>query len=93
MVHKVGRKGQIVIEKGIRDTLGVEPGWLALQRMVDDHVEVYFVPPEHNRSLKGSLAEYTDVRIRPGAEWRESLDEAWRDVAEAKTSSEGAPSP
>jgi hypothetical protein len=26
-----------------------------VQRLVDDHVEIYFVPPEHNRSLLGIL--------------------------------------
>lgn len=55
MMYKVGPKGQIVIEKEIRDRLGVQPGWRAVQRLSDDHVEIYFLPPEHNRSLAGSL--------------------------------------
>ena len=86
MAHKVGRKGQVVIEKEIRDRLGVEPGWLALQRIVDDHVEVYFVPPEHNRSLSGSLTKYTDVRISPGDEWDKARERAWSEAAKSKTS-------
>ena len=45
MRHKVGPKGQVVIKKEIRDKLGVEPGWEALQFLVNDHVEVYFLPP------------------------------------------------
>jgi len=86
VAHKVGRKGQIVIEKQIRDRLGVESGWLALQRIVDDHLEIYFVPPEHNRSLKGSLAEYTDVRIPSGEEWDNARSSAWNKAAQEKTS-------
>lgn len=63
MATKVGPEGQVVIEQAIRDELGVEPGWTALQLLVDGHVELYFIPPEHNDSLLGVLAQYTDVRI------------------------------
>jgi AbrB family looped-hinge helix DNA binding protein len=73
MAAKVGTKGQVVIEKAIRDRLGIEPGWIALQRLVDDHIEIHFIPPEHNRSLAGCLAPYTNVRVSP---------EEWHDVAE-----------
>lgn len=81
MAHVVGPKGQVVIAKEIRDRLGVEPGWLALQRLVNDHVEVYFLPPGHRKSLKGSLAEYAKVRIAPGQEWDRARDTAWRKAA------------
>lgn len=84
MAHKVGPKGQIVIAKEIRDTLGLEPGWLALQRLVDDHVEVYFLPPEHTRSLKGSLAGYSKVQVAPGEEWDKARDTAWKKAAEER---------
>ena len=76
MATVVGPKGQIVITKEIRDRLGVKPGWLTLQRVVDDHVEVYFVPPEHNDSLKGILAEYVGEGVSPTA-WDEARREAW----------------
>ena len=81
MAHKVGTKGQVVIAKEIRDQLGVEPGWLALQRLVGDHVEVYFLPPEHRNSLKGSLAEYIKVHIAPGQDWDEARHTAWESAA------------
>ncbi|HLI50837.1 MAG TPA: AbrB/MazE/SpoVT family DNA-binding domain-containing protein [Thermomicrobiaceae bacterium] len=63
MASKVGTKGQIVIAKEIRDELGIEPGWTAFQQIVDDHVEIYFLPPRHNRSLYGILADKSNIRI------------------------------
>jgi len=86
LAHVVGQKGQIVIAKEIRDALGVEPGWMALQSIVDAHVEIHFVPPEHDRSLLGSLAKYTEVVVQSGNEWdsvrgtaRESAAQEWAD--------------
>lgn len=84
MAHVVGPKGQIVIAKEIRDRLGVEPGWVALQRLAGDHVEVYFVPPEHKKSLKGSLAEHVKVCVAPGQEWNKARDMAWEKAAKGK---------
>ena len=78
MPYAVGQKGHIVISKEIRDRLGVEPGWWALQRLVDDHVEVYFVPPEHTRSLKGSLASHLKAHIGESEEaWDKAREAAW----------------
>ena len=81
MPYLVGSKGQVVISKEIRDKLGVKPGWMALQRIVDDHVEIYFVMPEHNRSLSGCLAPYTNVTIAPGLEWDKARQMAWESAA------------
>jgi len=89
LVHKVGPKGQVVISKEIRDRLGVKPGWLVLQRLVDDHVEVYFVPPEHSRSLKGSLAEHVKMSVAPGEEWDQAREGAWVEAAKKKASLPG----
>jgi len=74
----------VVIAKEIRERLGVEPGWMALQRLVGDHVEVYFVPPEHRKSLKGSLAAHLKVRIPPGEEWDRAREAAWNKAANEK---------
>ena len=81
MSNVVGQKGQVVIAKEIRDRLSIEPGWLALQSIVDNYVKIYFVPPEHNRSLMGSLAPYTDVVVHPGAEWAKAKERAWEAAA------------
>lgn len=54
----VGRKYQVVIERDARRTLGIQPGWVAVQRVVGDHLEVRFLPPEHDRPLAGRLHRY-----------------------------------
>lgn len=84
MANVVGSKGQVVINKEIRQKLGIEPGWLALQRIVDDHVEIYFLPPEHNRSLMGILAPHVKIPIAPGKEWDEARQQAWEWAARHK---------
>jgi bifunctional DNA-binding transcriptional regulator/antitoxin component of YhaV-PrlF toxin-antitoxin module len=84
MAHVVGPKGQVVIAKDIRDQLGVERGWLALQRLVNDHVEVYFLPPEHRKSLKGSLAKHVRARVAPGGEWDKAREMAWDKAGKEK---------
>lgn len=58
MGNKVGAKGQVVIEKEIRDALAITPGSIAVQRIVGDHVEIWFLPAEHNESVFGILAEH-----------------------------------
>ena len=87
MTHVVGAKGQIVIAKEIRDRLGVRPGWVALQRLSGDHVEVYLVPPEHRKSLRGSLARHIKMSVASGREWDKTRDAAWDQAAREKISS------
>lgn len=82
MAHVVGPKGQVVIEKEIRDKLGVEQGWQTVQLLVDNHVRIYFIPPEHNRSLRGILKPYIRRQPLPEECWDEaiggSIAEEWR---------------
>lgn len=84
MANIVGAKGQVVISKEIRDRLGVGPGWLALQRVVDNHVEIYFVPPQHRRSLKGSLRESIKTNADQAVSWSEIRDRAWSEAAKER---------
>jgi bifunctional DNA-binding transcriptional regulator/antitoxin component of YhaV-PrlF toxin-antitoxin module len=86
MSHVVGTKGQVVISKDIRQRLGVGPGWRTLQRLVDDHLEVYFVPPEHTRSLKGSLRLHARRSVAAGEEWDRARETAWTEAAIDKDS-------
>ena len=76
MPNVVGTKGQIVIEKPIRDALRIKPGSIAVQNIVGDHIEVRFLPPEHDRSLRGALASYVEHTLPP-EEWAEERAKAW----------------
>ena len=82
MSYIVGAKGQVVIAKEIRQRLGVKPGWVALQRLVGDRVEIYFLPQEHSESLKGSLEKYVKERVPPGAAWDRARETAWEGAVE-----------
>jgi AbrB family looped-hinge helix DNA binding protein len=85
MPSKVGTKGQIVIEKEIRDRLGIEPGAMAIQQVVDGHLEVHFLPAPHNRSLLGILRPYVSDELLERAEkmdWSEIRERAWREAVE-----------
>lgn len=77
MAYLVGAKGQIVVAKKLRDRLGVKPGWIALQRLAGDHIEVRFLPPEHEASLKGSLAPHIRTHVPPEA-WDAARERAWK---------------
>jgi AbrB family looped-hinge helix DNA binding protein len=87
MANTVGVKGQVVIEKAIRDALGIRPGSVAIQNLREDHVEIRFLPPEHDRSLRGVLA--ADIRRSvPAREWREKREDSWRWAASRKVAPE-----
>ena len=73
----VGTKGQVTIERDIRDALGIRPGWRALQRMENGHVVLEFLPPPHQRSLAGILTDATTVRIPSTEQLEDEIDRAW----------------
>ncbi len=77
MSSKVGAKGQVVIEKVIRDALGVKTGFIAVQSIVADHVRIHFYPPEHNTSLKGILAGSRRRSVDP-EKWPAARRHAWQ---------------
>lgn len=88
MANLVGEKGQVVIEKQLRDALGVQPGSVAVQTLVDDHVEIRFFPPEHNRSLRGVLKKHVKRSVS-AEEFEETRGKAWAEAA-AKRWKEGS---
>ena len=76
MTSTVGERGQVTIEKAIREELGVYAGDVAVQRVEGRRVVIEFVPAPHRRSLAGVLRD----KVRPVAD-----DESWaavRDLAE-----------
>ncbi len=86
MQYTVGSKGQVVISKEIRDRLGVESGWIAVQRLTGDHVELYLFPPEHGDSLKGLLKPNLKKQVASGDEWDSAREAAWGKAAKKKVS-------
>jgi AbrB family looped-hinge helix DNA binding protein len=69
----VGERGQVTIEKAIREELGVYAGDVAVQRVEGRRVIIEFVPAPHRRSLAGSLRD----KVRPISD-----DESWAAVHE-----------
>ena len=57
MPSQVSERGQITIDRSVRDRLAIRPGMVAYQRVVGGHLEVIFLPPPHRRSLYGSLRQ------------------------------------
>lgn len=80
----VGHKCEIVIAEELREKLGIDSSWMAYQFLVDDHVEIHCLPPEHDKSLAGSAAQYTKKSIAPGKKWNEAREAAWKQRAEEK---------
>jgi AbrB family looped-hinge helix DNA binding protein len=74
MTSRVGERGQITIEKAIREQLAIYAGDEAVQRVEDGRVVIEFVPGRHRRSLAGML------RDKAG---RQPADESWEVLREA----------
>lgn len=70
----------MVIEAEARRRLGIRPGWVAVQTVVGDHLELRFLPPEHERSLAGSLGQYARRAVSADEEraaWEAHVAEEW----------------
>lgn len=74
MSSRVGERGQITIEKSIRDELAIYAGDEAVQRVVDGRIVIEVIPGRHRRSLAGSLRSKVV---------RKPADEAWEALREA----------
>ncbi len=85
MASRVGERGQITIEKGIREELAIYAGDEAIQRVEDGRIVIEIVPGRHRRSLAGTL------RDKIG---RTPVDESWdalRDAASRTPDPDRAP--
>lgn len=74
MSSTVGERGQITIEKAIREELAIYAGDEAVQRVEDGRIVIEIVPARHRRSLAGTLKE--KVTRVPG-------DESWAALRQA----------
>jgi len=68
MTSRVGERGQITIEKAIREQLVICAGDETVQRVEDGRIVIEIVPGRHGRSLAGVLREHV-------GRWPE--DESW----------------
>ena len=73
MANQVSDRGQITIERSIRDQLGIEPGMVTYQSIVDGRLEVVFLPAPHRDSLYGALKSSATGR---GPRTRNEIDAA-----------------
>jgi bifunctional DNA-binding transcriptional regulator/antitoxin component of YhaV-PrlF toxin-antitoxin module len=73
----VGERGQITIEKEIRERLGVRPKDIAIQNVEDGRLVVTFVKPHepHMRSVAGILGPPPRLPD-PDKVWDELVEEA-----------------
>lgn len=76
MSSRVGHRGQITIEKAIREELAIYAGDEAVQRVEGGRIVIEVIPGRHRRSLAGSLR--TKVTRAPQDEsWSVLRDAAW----------------
>jgi len=79
MPSRVGERGQITVEKAIREELAVYAGDQAVQWVEDGRLVVTFVPAPHRRSLHGALVGKITKRPAHPEDWK-SIIEAARDT-------------
>ena len=80
----VGERGQVTIERAIRERLGIKPRDIAVQRVEDGRLVIEFIRPHepHMRSLAGILGP---APIQPGEPLvvedtvGRAIAEEWRD--------------
>ena len=77
MASRVGERGQITVEKAIREELAVYSGDQAVQWVEHGRLVVEFLPAPHGRSLEGLLE---------GKATRRPDDEAWAAIRDAARS-------
>ena len=74
MSSRVSDRGQITIDRPAREELGIRPGMVAHQRVVDGRLEVIFLPESHHESLYGVFQD--EGRSQARALLPEELEEA-----------------
>jgi AbrB family looped-hinge helix DNA binding protein len=83
-VSIVGERGQVTIDKAIREELGIRAGDEAVQRVEDGRIVIEVVPGRHRRSLFGVHAQAGGARSGATPD-RAAVDRAAADGGEATT--------
>ncbi len=68
MASRVGERGQITIEKAIREELAIYAGDETVQRVEEGRIVIDVIPGRHRRSLAGTLRGKTG-RTPPDESW------------------------
>jgi len=76
MVSRVGERGQITIEKAIREELAIYAGDETVQRVEDGRIVIDVVPGRHRRSMAGTLRDKVG-RTPPDETWEALRQAAW----------------
>ncbi len=75
----VNPRGQITVDREIRERLGVRPGMVAVQQTVGNQLIVTFIPASHKRSAAGMLGR---PRRRVPRDWSEITEAAGQAIAQ-----------
>jgi bifunctional DNA-binding transcriptional regulator/antitoxin component of YhaV-PrlF toxin-antitoxin module len=83
-MHRVGPKGTVVIERSIREELGIEPGSEVIQTVENGQVVLTFLPPRRVGAAYGILSglKLSD-EVRERMKTDEGLEEIIRESAAA----------
>ncbi len=77
MTSRVGERGQITIEKAIREELAIYAGDETVQRVEDGRIVIEVIPGRHGRSIAGVLRDKVG-RVPPDESWEALRDSAWQ---------------
>ena len=83
----VSERGQITIDRVVRQQLGIRPGMVAYQRVVNGRLEVIFLPEAHHESLYGVLRQEGEP---PHVASADDLEEAVIEAVAAELDTDGA---
>lgn len=92
MGSRVGERGQITIEKAIREQLAIYSGDEAVQRVEDGRIVIEIVPGRHRRSLAGALGNKVG-RMPEDESWNALRAAAWATPDPAWSGEDGEPGP
>ena len=77
MTSRVGERGQITIEKSIREELAIYAGDETVQRVEDGRIVIEVIPGRHRRSVAGDAPRQGGPRP-PDESWEVLRDAAWQ---------------